>query len=117
MHHSILIASILGPVLIALSTSEYLNFKIWENTHPTLVYLNGLFLLTGGLIIIRLHNVWTPAWPMLITIVGWLCFFAGLFRMFFPTQKQLPLNYVSKIVMLTLFMIGIFLSYKGYFYT
>jgi len=114
MQLSFLLASILGPILLALSISEYLNFKIWENPHPTLVYLNGLMLLTGGIIIVRLHNIWVPAWPVLITIVGWLILIAGLFRMFFPAQKQLPKNTLSICIMVTLFIIGIYLSIKGY---
>lgn len=115
MHQSYLLASIIGPILIILSISEYLNFKIWENVHPTLVYLNGLFLLTGGLIVIRIHNVWVPGWPVLITILGWLCLAAGVVRMFFPTQKQLPKNRISTLIIILLLLTGIFLSLKGYF--
>uniref|UniRef100_UPI003F78BA95 hypothetical protein n=1 Tax=Chitinophaga sancti TaxID=1004 RepID=UPI003F78BA95 len=114
MQNSLLLASILGPILIALSISEYLNFKIWENTHPTLVYLNGLILLTGGIIIIRIHNSWIPAWPTLITLTGWLITLAGLGRMFFPTAKQLPKNYLSISIIATLLIIGIVLSIKAY---
>lgn len=49
MDLSLQIAGILGPILMALASSEYLNYRIWEQVEPTLVYLNGLFLFSGGM--------------------------------------------------------------------
>ncbi|CAN5320321.1 hypothetical protein BH09BAC4_BH09BAC4_52030 [soil metagenome] len=86
---SVQLASILGPVLAVVSSAEFLNFKIWAKVDPTVVDLNGLLLLIGGLTIIRFHNIGEPNWTVLITLLGWLIFVAGLYRMYKPNGNQL----------------------------
>ena len=115
MELSLKIAGILGPLLMILSLSEYLNFKIWETVHPTLVYLNGLVLLAAGLIIINLHNTWVADWPVIITITGWLLTIAGSMRMFFPTQKQASKSTGTDLLILALFLTGGVLSFFAFF--
>jgi hypothetical protein len=83
------IAAVLGPTLIAVTTSETLNLEIWKEVDPTLVYLNGLLFLIGGLVIVTNHNVWQPFRSILVTIGGWLLTLAGGYRMFLPTAAQL----------------------------
>lgn len=116
MNTTLLLASIIGPVLMVLSLSEFLNYKIWTETAPapSLVYLNGLFLFVCGLIIVRIHNIWVTAWPVIVTLTGWLCMMAGAGRMFFPTQKQLPPNNITYLVIASLFLVGTVLTLKAY---
>ncbi len=52
MDLSLQIAGILGPILMALASSEYLNYRIWEQVELTLVYLNRLFLFLGGMVLL-----------------------------------------------------------------
>lgn len=114
METSLQLAGILGPVLIALSVTEYLNFKIWADIHPTVVYLNGLVLLVGGLIVVRMHNNWAANWTVLITLLGWLIMLLGLVRMIFPTAKQAQKHWSTNLLLLTMFIVGVFLTVKGY---
>ena len=111
---SIQIASILGPVLMIVTSSEYLNFKIWKNVDPTVVTLNGLILLICGLVIVRFHNLWNLNWTLVITVLGWLLFLAGVFRLFVPSAKQAKENTFTKIFLVVLFLIGGFLTFKSY---
>jgi len=37
-----------------------------------------------GLAIVVTHNVWTPDWRCLITLIGWIFVFAGLTRIALP---------------------------------
>ena len=111
---SIQIGSILGPALMIVSSSEYLNFKIWDNVAPTVVALNGLILLICGLTIVRFHNSWNLNWTLAITVLGWLIFLAGVFRLFVPNAKQAKKNSFTTIFLLALFMIGGFITYKSY---
>ncbi|MBT31768.1 MAG: hypothetical protein CMO01_19085 [Thalassobius sp.] len=115
MNTSLQIAGVLGPVLMALSITEYLNFKIWKDVHSTLVYLNGLVLLVGGLIIVRIHNLWLLNWAVIITFLGWVLVLLGLARMFFPTAKQASQNTASNLLLLTMLILGSFLTLKSYF--
>ena len=112
---SITIAGILGPLLMILISSEYLNFGIWKKVEPTLVYLNGLVLLAAGLVIVRFHNLWVVDWPLLITVLGWALLVAGAFRMYFPLAKQLSKNRLTDLFLGILFLAGCFLTFKGYF--
>lgn len=83
------IAAVLGPTLVAVTTSETLNIEIWKEVDPTLVYLNGLLFLIGGLVVVTNHNVWRLSRSILITLAGWLLIIAGGYRMFLPTAAQL----------------------------
>jgi hypothetical protein len=100
---------------MALSLSECLNFRIWTKVETTVVYLNGLLLFVGGLSLIRSHNTWMVNWTTSITLVGWLSLTLGLYRMFFPSGKQLPRNTFTYISLGTLFVMGLFLTVKAYF--
>lgn len=108
------IASILGPLLMAISSSEFVNFKIWEKVEPTVVYLNGLILFIGGLSIIRFHSIYTAQWTLVITILGWMIFIAGIYRMFFPGKRQAQKGWQTNMLILILFLSGCFLTYKAY---
>jgi len=74
------IAGLLGPSLIAISVTEAVNLRIWADVQPPVVYLSGVLLFVAGLAIVRAHNRWLFGWPVLVTIVGWLCLLGGLAR-------------------------------------
>lgn len=53
-------------------------------SHPPIVFLTGLIGLAAGLLIVISHNVWVSAWPVLITITGWVLLIQGVLRIFWP---------------------------------
>ena len=114
MDISFQLAGILGPILIALSVTEYKNFKIWQEIQPTVVYLNGLLFFTGGIVIIRIHSIWSLNWAIVITIFGWVLSLLGLYRMVSPTGKQVEKSTVANLLFLLMFVLGVFLSIKAY---
>ena len=114
MEYSVTIAGIIGPILMILAISEHLNFKIWQDVHPTVVFLNGFVLLTLGLIVVRIHNFWSLNWELTITIVGWILLLLGLIRMFFPKAPQPKKNMVTNTSLMVLLFLGAFLSVKAY---
>ena len=98
MTYSQHIAAVLGPALIVVTLSEVIHLDIWEDVHPTVVYLNGLVFLIGGLFIATTHNHWGLDWPGLVTLSGWLLVLAGAYRMFAPEGQQLgpsPFTYAT----------------------
>jgi hypothetical protein len=56
------IAGLVGPTLMALSASEALNYRIWEENLAPVTYLDGALLFVGGLSIVRTHNCWRGGW-------------------------------------------------------
>ncbi len=109
------IAAVLGPTLVAVTLSETVNLDIWEDVHPTVVYLNGLLLLIGGLVIATTHNVWVRDRRGLITLSGWLLIPAGLYRMFAPTATQLGPGPATYATIALLGCLGLTLSWFAFF--
>jgi uncharacterized membrane protein HdeD (DUF308 family) len=115
-----------APTLMALAVAMVVNREaIREMTeevthHYAVVLLSGAVLLVAGLAIVRVHNVWTAGWPVLVTLVGWLAILSGLLRMVFPRQGIALAGHFGQsttriagaaAVMLAL---GAFLTIKGY---
>ena len=109
-----LLAGLIGPTLIVLSISEAINFHIWTTNIPSLTYLNWLILFVAGLAIVRAHNLWTPAWPVLVSLTGWVLILGGLFRMFAPEAQQAGDNIATYAMLLAMLLIGSFLTFKAY---
>ncbi len=112
--HSKNIASLLGPVLIAVTLSEAINLHIWADSFPQVTYLNGMILFSVGLAVVRFHNRWLPAWTVTITILGWLMLVAGLFRLFFPGAEQAGGSPATYVFIGGLCLLGLFLTLKAY---
>ncbi len=120
MPNSAYIARLLGPALIGITVTEWMNLDIFAATSgPSFaphVYLNGTLLFIAGLAIIRAHNVWSRRWPVLITLVGWFATVAGLGRMAAPVSAQQAgqsalVVYASLVALLA---IGGVLSFKAF---
>jgi hypothetical protein len=104
------IAAVLGPALIAVTVSETINLRIWDSVDPTLVYLNGLFFLVGGLVVVTNHTRWHPLKAVPVTLAGWLLVFAGLWRMFFPAAPQATPGVATYVGIGVLCVLGLVIS-------
>ena len=78
------IAGLIGPSLVAITIFEMLNVHIWAANTAAGVHFNGALLFVAGIVIVRAHNLWVRSWPVVVTLVGWVIIFLGLFRMFAP---------------------------------
>ena len=126
MNTSILIAKYMGPVMLVAGLSMLVNSKninaVFEDflNSPGLIFLAGALALLIGLAIVNLHNIWVTGWPVIITVFGWICIFAGIFRMGFPTAVKSMGGWMLKnstiITVSAIFnaALGAFLTYKGY---
>jgi uncharacterized protein YjeT (DUF2065 family) len=126
MTQSKLIAGLIGPVMVAMGVAVLLN----RNFFPALmgqmardvglIFLSGVLLLLAGIAIVRVHNVWTGGWRIIVTVLGWLAIVSGLVRMFFPQfaapiVESLGRNATALILAgLVVLALGAFLSYKAY---
>jgi hypothetical protein len=108
------IAGLVGPTLIALSASEALNYRIWQDNLAPVTYLDGTLLFVGGLSIVRVHNRWRGGWPVLTTLAGWSALLLGLGRMFAPEARQPRKNAAVNGVLAAMFASGVVLTFQAY---
>jgi hypothetical protein len=126
MAHSKTIAALMGPLLAAMGVAMLINRNLFPNIigevahNYALIFLSGLLTLLAGIAIVRVHNVWSGGWRILVTVLGWLAILSGLVRMWLP-QGAAPMaeafsGSVTSVVIggLVLLVLGAFLSYMAY---
>ena len=121
-----LIAGFAGPVALAIGLAILVNRSLLPRLADeisrdiALIFVSGVLLLVAGIAIVRVHNVWQAEWPVLVTVIGWLCIAGGLARMFAFDQLariardvvQLPNLPLAAGLLLA--ALGAFLSYKAF---
>ena len=126
MRNSIMLARLIGPVMAIIGIGMLTNGLVYQQMFGQIlagypfIYFSGILLLLGGLIILNMHNDWTPDWRSLITLIGWLMTGVGTFRIIAP---QFPAFVAGSVVTHTGFFIGAgivllalggFITFKGY---
>lgn len=116
MTNSKRIAGLVGPTLIAVTSSEMVNPHVWDAIIAPVTYQSGMLLFIAGLSIVRAHNHWTVSWPVVVTLVGWFGVFAGLGRMFATEIAQQSAKNASTAFAfeIGLLAIGVFLTFRAY---
>jgi len=114
------IAAILGPTLSAMLVAEFplVQPHLYDLQIPSVIYLSGVLMFIGGLVIVRAHNSWVRDWTVLVTLSGWFLLILGLFRMFAASTYQRGAASAST----TLFMIlegallgmALYMTFKAY---
>ena len=94
MHTSSFLASLLGPLLLVIGVSILVNRENYTAmaaefvASRPLLYIGGVTALLGGWAIVLMHNVWTADWRIIITLLGWIATFAGVYRLMFPDSVR-----------------------------
>ena len=126
METSLFLAQLIGPVLIVigvgllLKKTEFREMATDFLSSRALIFVSGLLTLVTGLAIVLTHNVWEFNWPVIITILGWLSIFGGVFRILFPDSVQsMGTSMLDKPAMMTVsgaiqIVLGLWLCFVGY---
>ncbi|MEM7191699.1 MAG: hypothetical protein AAF405_02320 [Pseudomonadota bacterium] len=126
MQTSVFLARLMGPVLLAVAVSMFVNGdrqvamarQFLEN--PPLIFISGMLILTAGLAIVLHHNVWVADWRVIITVFGWLAVIGGVLRIVFFQSierigaKMLVKPWVMPTGAVVAFVLGSVLSFFGY---
>ena len=126
MAHSKLIAGLIGPVLAAMGIAMLVNRELFpiiidQISHDYgLIVLSGILSLLAGIAIVRVHNVWSGGWQVIVTLFGWLAD-RGRARTHVgaadggPIANSFAANSAALLVAaVVLVALGGFLSYKAY---
>ena len=86
-----------------------------------LIFLSGILSLLAGVAIVRVHNVWTGGWRVIVTVLGWLAIVGGLAAHVVPADGRAGRRDASEAIRqalivggLVVLALGAFLSYKSY---
>ena len=94
------LAQVLGISFVVLGLSIFFHKKNTVAVVEELVqsksfmWLGGVIALLIGAVMISLNNVWSSGLPLLVTIIGWLALFKGIFILFLPS---LSVSFYRKI--------------------
>ncbi len=110
------IAGLAGPMLIALTISELLNPRLFDHNIAPVTYLSGSVWFLAGLAILRVHNRWSRAWPVAVTLVGWFAVVLGALRMFAPelAAQGASTGPTATITQAVLLAVGALLTYRAH---
>jgi len=120
MSNSRQIAGLLGPSLSVVLISEFplIQPHLYDAQIPPVVYLSGTLFFIAGLAIVRAHNLWVRAWPVLITATGWFFLVLGLIRMFGAGQYRQVSGQASSTIFMVLegilLVVALAITYFGY---
>lgn len=126
MEHSLFLAKLVGLYTVVICLAGIVNRHHWRalvNELNQAPHLMGMFAgsiaLLFGLFIILTHNVWTPDWRGLITLMGWVGILKGLLRLFFMdwlmrVSKSIVDGSWYMLVMVVFLVIGAYLTYVGF---
>src|SRR5262245_62317627 len=128
MANSVFLARLIGPLGLAVGLGLLLNATAYRLlaeeflTSRALTFLAGVITLPAGLAIILTHNVWTPDWRVVITLLGWLLIVSGVIRIVVPQhavnwgRSATAKPFVLQIGAAIWLAIGALLTYFGYFH-
>lgn len=84
-------------------------------TQPAFQFIMGILALMLGILMVLAHNVWEMAWPVAVTIVGWLAIGKGLMRLMFPKHSQKLIHHMLDHKGLQGFMILFLIAFALFF--
>lgn len=123
---SVFYAQVFGLWLFILGLAMFLNQGRMKRvmseslTHSALLLFVGICVLMLGLFIVVSHNIWVPAWPVLITLLGWFFLLQGIVRIFWPESfvkhaKDMINSSGFTIVTWVWLLVGAYLTWAGFF--
>ncbi len=126
MTNAELIAGFAGPLMMAVAAAMLINRRtiaglIKDSLNGQgFVFFAGILTLLAGLAIVRVHNVWSAEWDVIITIIGWLAIISGIARIVWPekiadvSNKVMSSDNAVTAWALVVLLLGAFLTAKGY---
>jgi len=121
------LAKVIGPYCMIVSAAFLLHREDYQKVvegflnNEGVKYLGAFLALLIGLLIVNTHNVWEASWVVLITLIGWISIIKGIWLLMFPNNVRRFMEAYQKdstflkVQLCWTFILGVFLTYKGYF--
>lgn len=126
METSLFLAQIIGPSLVLVSLAWFWrpqsvsDMIVFIDANRAWIFFMGIIATVLGLAMVLVHNIWDGSWRTIITLFGWGILLKGIVRLFAPdwalvAAKALVSNKLwTKILLAFLFIMGLYLSYRGF---
>jgi len=122
---SIFYAQVIGLWLFLIALAMVVHHARFKKTvsdslsNPALMTFSGLVALALGLLIVISHNIWVPAWPVVVTLFGWILIFQGVMRVFWPEafakmMRDLLAKSGFTVMSWIWLVVGIYLIWAGF---
>lgn len=122
---SIFYAQVLGLWLFLMGLAMVVHQPRFRKTanetlnNPAVMTLSGLVSLGVGLLIVISHNIWVGAWPVIVSIFGWVLVFQGVMRIFWPEafakiMKDLLAKSGFTVLSWIWLLVGLYLVWVGF---
>lgn len=123
MELSVFLAKFWGLLTVIVTLAlilKHTSFKeiVKDLNHSGLVLISAILSLMIGIPHILLHNIWTPDWRALVTILGWAAFLKGIMLLFFPRRalanaKYIASSGISQVILTLYLLLGLYLLIVG----
>lgn len=122
---SIFYAQVIGLWLLLVAIAMLANHARFKKTvlesltNDVFMTFSGFIFLSLGLLVVISHNIWVTAWPVIVTLFGWVLVFQGLMRIFWPHifakwMKDLTKDKGFMIMSWFWLVIGVILLWAGF---
>ncbi len=122
---SIFYAQVIGLWLFLIALAMVVHQARFKKTmmdtlnNPDSMTFAGLIALGVGLLIATSHNIWVAAWPVVVTLFGWVLLFQGIMRIFWPEafakmMKDLMAGTGFTVMSWVWLLVGIYLIWAGF---
>ena len=123
---TIILAKLFGLYFLGIGLAGLFNPKRIGKLYQLMMesdalnYLGGIIALLVGAFVVSVHNNWTPGWPVIITIIGWISLIKGFglvacsgFVKTFSFMFKKSATFYRGIGVIII-LIGLFLCYHGF---
>lgn len=99
---SLFVARLVAVLYLAVALGMFFNKAYYQKLMRTFThdsasfYLGGFMALSAGFALVTYHNVWQGGWVVLVTLIGWLALFKGIFFFLFPTSVNKATQFWAK---------------------
>ena len=122
---SVFYAQVIGLWLLLVALAMIVHHARFKKTvaetltHHSFMTFSGLIALGIGLLVVVSHNIWVPAWPVVVTLFGWVLIIQGVMRIFWPEafakmMKDMLTGSGYTVMSWVWLLVGLYLIYAGF---
>ena len=122
---SIFYAQVLGIWLFIIGLAMIMDSPRFKKAAMEMMNNSAMMTCSGcaalglGLLLVVSHNIWVGAWPVVVTLIGWIFIFQGIMRLFRPESfakmmKDMMSGSGYTVMSWVWLLVGLYLIWAGF---